>query len=45
MAALLLTNSPAPMMPPMVIMNMWRGCSERLSVLSSCCAGVVDTAW
>ena len=31
MAALLLTNNPAPMIPPMEIMAMWRGFSERLS--------------
>jgi hypothetical protein len=31
MAALLPTNSPAPTMPPMEIMAMWRGFSERLS--------------
>jgi hypothetical protein len=31
MAALLPTNSPAPMIPPMEIMAMWRGCSERLN--------------
>src|ERR1700732_5255473 len=31
MAALLLTNSPAPTIPPIEIMVMWRGCSERLS--------------
>ncbi len=31
MAAELLTNSPAPIMPPMEIMVMWRGCSDRLS--------------
>jgi len=28
-AALLLTNSPAPIIPPIEIMVMWRGCSER----------------
>jgi len=31
MATLLPTNSPAPMMPPMVIIATWRGRSERLS--------------
>src|ERR1700680_582831 len=30
-AALLLTNSPAPIIPPIEIMVMWRGCRERLS--------------
>src|SRR6516162_1315829 len=30
-AALLPTNSPAPMMPPIEIIVTWRGCSKRLS--------------
>src|SRR5437762_4899898 len=39
MATLLPTNSPAPMMPPMVIMEMWRGFSERLRAGSAGSAG------
>ena len=39
MATLLPTNNPAPMMPPMVIIEMWRGFSERLRVGSAGSAG------
>ncbi len=31
MEALLPTNSPAPMIPPIEIISRWRGFSERLS--------------
>src|ERR1700737_975592 len=42
MAVLLLTNKPAPMMPPMDIIVRWRPFSERLSsFLGADCAGVL----
>jgi hypothetical protein len=41
-AALLPTNRPAPMMPPIVIIVTWRGRRERLSEWSS--AGTAATA-
>ena len=44
MAALLLTNSPAPTMPPMVIMNMCRGRRLRLSSVSAGCGTAADMA-
>jgi hypothetical protein len=37
MAALLPTNRPAPMTPPIVIIVMWRGSSVRLSSWLEAC--------